>query len=297
MTELSDTPARKSRLIDLHRADPVETPEAFGRICAECLEHWHTNERLVLATRAMPHLHQMRVGIRRLRSAFSLFRPHLPILRQQRDVVLRLREAALPFGRARDLDVLLDGPLVESVTAAQLRQLRAEREAAYDVTLTILTSPLWRAATHDITRLIEDAVCAPATTPSLRSAASAALAKRWRTIVADGADLAALAPEKRHEVRIEAKKLRYGFEFFHSLYAASTPTHVTPDGRELVGALACGAVVEDLQSTLGLLNDHATAERLLYSVGAHAPDIVEEELVSAAQDAQRAVAELPQIWA
>ena len=58
------------------------------------------------------HLHQTRVGIRRLRSSFSLFRPVLREVPHSRHVAHRLRTLALPLGPARDLDVLLAGALV-----------------------------------------------------------------------------------------------------------------------------------------------------------------------------------------
>lgn len=299
---MTEIPPRKARLVDLHRPGRrgphlVTTPEAFGRIARECLDQWHANETLLLSSRSVPHLHQMRVGIRRLRSSFSLFRAHVPALAQGRGTVVTLREATLPFGRARDLDVLLGGPLATQLTERQARELAAEREAAYDVTLTILTSLLWRHVTDDVHRLVEEAERAPGPVRSIRKVASAALDKRWRRIAEGGTDLAGLTPQRRHEIRIEAKKLRYGFEFFHSLYAASAPVTSGPDDRAASGALACAAVAEDLQTTLGLLNDHAIAERLLYSVGSHAPDIDEAELIAAAQEAQRAVAGLDRIWA
>ena len=46
----------------------------------------------------MPHLHQTRVGIRRLRSSFSLFRPLLDQVPGAFDVAHRLRTLALPLG-------------------------------------------------------------------------------------------------------------------------------------------------------------------------------------------------------
>jgi hypothetical protein len=35
---------------------------AFAAIAAECVDHWRTNEALLLTSRAAPHLHQTRVG-------------------------------------------------------------------------------------------------------------------------------------------------------------------------------------------------------------------------------------------
>ena len=71
----ADAEARKARAVVL---DPAWTAsEAFVVVATECTDHWSTNARLLLESRAMPHLHQTRVGIRRLRSSFSLFGPLL----------------------------------------------------------------------------------------------------------------------------------------------------------------------------------------------------------------------------
>lgn len=307
----ADIPPRKSALVDLHEdTDPralVSAPVAFGRIATECLDQWRTNQELLLHSRAVEHLHQMRVGIRRLRSAVSLFRRALPRLRAERRLIVTLRAGALPFGLARDLDVLLMSPLVEPLSAAALAQLRTERDAAYDVTLTILASPLWRQVGADVQSLV-DAIALPPSDPGpgasgpgesapLLPVAAAALERRWRLIAADGTDLTALTAERRHEVRIEAKKLRYGLEFLHSAFPAPEPRRTTESGGVLTGALACAGLAEDLQSALGVLNDHASAERLLYSVGIHAPEVDTPALLARAQDAHRAVAAMPRVWA
>ena len=47
--------------------------EAFQRIARGCLRQFRRNETLLLATRGEDALHQARVGLRRLRSALSLF--------------------------------------------------------------------------------------------------------------------------------------------------------------------------------------------------------------------------------
>ena len=101
---------------------------------------------------------------------------------------------------------------------------------------------------------------------------------------------------KRHRVRIEAKKLRYGCEFFASLYAADEPRAVTSDGEVLTGPLAYAWHVEDVQSTLGILNDQATANGLLASVGAEVPPIDEKTLVDAGVEACAHLSSLPRFW-
>jgi CHAD domain-containing protein len=75
------------------------------------------------------------------------------------------------------------------------------------------------------------------------------LGKRHRSVCKRGRHFPTLAPEARHEVRKELKKLRYAVEFFQNLYA----------GKRLKRYLQR---LEALQEDLGHLNDVATARSL-----------------------------------
>ena len=290
----TDAEARKSRPVTL---DPTSTASAaFVVVATECVDHWRTNEALLLESRAMPHLHQTRVGIRRLRSSFSLFRPLLDQVPGAFDVAHRLRTLALPLGPARDLDVLLTGPLVDGLGTDQVAHLAAARETAYDRVLTILRSGEWADAGFALDALLAGAPWPGLDDPSVIELAGQALEKRWRRVVGPVDRLAAMAPQARHRVRIEAKKLRYGCEFFASMYAVDTPHVVTDSGVELIGPLAFAWHVEQVQTALGAVNDHATADGLLRSVGSAAPAVDEHHLVDDAVDAVRALAALDPFW-
>ena len=98
-------------------------------------------------------------------------------------------------------------------------------------------------------------------------------------------------------MRIEAKKLRYGCEFFAGLYAdAARPTMVTDDGEQLSGPLAYAWHVENVQSALGAVNDHHTAGSLLRSVGAGAPAVDEASLVEEGVAACHRLAAVEPFW-
>lgn len=289
-----DAEARKARAVVL---DPAWTAsEAFVVIATECTDHWSTNARLLLESRAMPHLHQTRVGIRRLRSSFSLFRPLLRDVPGALLVAHRLRALALPFGPARDLDVLLAGPLVDDLDVTQVERLGADREAAYDAVHAILRSPDWVDAARSVDGLVLLAPWPGVADPPLTDLAAAALEKRWHRVVGHADRLAAMAPLERHRVRIEAKKLRYGCEFFASVYTDDPLRVVTDTGAELAGPLAFAWYVEQVQTALGAVNDHATADGLLRSVGSAAPAVDEHRLVEEAADAVRSLAELRPFW-
>ena len=290
----ADAQARKAQPVTL---DPAQTAsQAWVVVATECIEHWRTNEALVLRSRAMPHLHQTRVGIRRLRSSFSLFRPLLGHVPGAFLVAHRLRALALPFGVARDLDVLLTGALVGDLDGDQVARLAADREAAYDTVLAVLVSPQWADASRSLDGYLLLAPWPGVPDPPVLELAARALEKRWHRVVGRVGSLAAMTPPERHRVRIEAKKLRYGCEFFASLYPDDGLEVVTGTGDELTGALAFAWHVEQVQTALGAVNDHATADGLLRSVGSAAPDVDEHRLVEEAVDAARSLAEVPPFW-
>jgi triphosphatase len=288
-----DARARKAVAVEL---DPdLSAGRAVAVVAGECVTHWRTNETMLLATRAAPHLHQTRVGIRRLRSAFSLFGPVVRRVPEARPLVHRLRSLALPFGTARDLDVLLSGPLVEPLDDRQRARLLEDREGAYDTVLAVLHSPEWSDTGHDLDHLLASAPAWP-DAGDLTTLAGAALDKRSRRVVRHAHDLADLSTTDRHAVRIEAKKLRYGCEFFAALFPSDRPRTTDEDGTVLTGLLAHARMVEDVQSALGALNDHATADALLHRVGARAPALDETALLGEAVAAVRRLADSPPPW-
>jgi hypothetical protein len=64
----------------------------------------------------------------------------------------------------------------------------------------------------------------------------------------------------------------------------------------LTGALAHGRLVEQVQSALGELNDHATADALLHRVGAAAPAVDESALLDDGVEALRRLAATEPFW-
>ncbi|QNP45564.1 CYTH and CHAD domain-containing protein [Sphingomonas sediminicola] len=63
----------KARAIDLRKK--MDAGQAFATIVYECIRHFRLNETLIIEQRDPHALHQARVAIRRLRSAFTFFRP------------------------------------------------------------------------------------------------------------------------------------------------------------------------------------------------------------------------------
>jgi len=266
--------------------------DAFAAIVQSCLRHYRLNEAILLEERNASALHQARVAIRRLRSAFALFRPVLagePYDRLRGE----LRAFAETLGDARNLDVLLAaqprtaGPGGE--TADLHKDLRRARKQAYAGV---------SAALHDRTLpiLVLDIV-AWAEAGAWRKAGRAGhpvpefaverLERGWRRVRKGGADIAALPPEDRHRLRIEIKKLRYAAEFFASL----APAERRAEQRAFLAQL------EAMQESLGRLNDLETAREIAPGLAAarDAPDDPTADL-QAAQDAHLRLREVGRYW-
>jgi len=293
---------RGYRLLDPARtafkAEPValdtamNAADAFAHIVHACLRQFRLNEALLAAGRQADTLHQARVALRRLRSAFAIFRP---IARGAEADRLRaeLRWLAGALGEARNLDVLLDraspGPVRDRITTA--------RAAAYDRVIEALAAPRARALMLDLlewTATGDWRTLAETTGDRHRPArafATAALARFRRKVKKDGHDLTHADDETRHEVRKDAKKLRYAAEFFRALFDGK------PERRRYKAFIAA---LETLQDQLGTLNDLATAPAMLTALGLAAdavPAAAEKKaLVAAADDAVGVLVDAKRFW-
>lgn len=286
-------PSRKALPVEISPEASAAT--AFRAVTAECIAHWRANEALVLEHRRMVNLHQMRVGIRRLRSSFSLFRPLWAQVPGADDAGHELRSLALTFGAARDLDVLITGELADLLTPGQIALLLTSREAAYDAVVDRLHSPQWAAVCDRLDALLSGPLWTTRADPDIRTTAGDALSRRDKRVRKGGARLRSLSDEARHRVRIEAKKLRYGCEFFDTVYAGGLPL-VDSFRGPVSTPRAYAAAVEEIQGVLGRLNDHAAATAYLQTVGVSLPDLDVPALLDEADVAFAAYAALPRFW-
>lgn len=251
--------------------DPgLGTGAAFQAVARACLLHFRLNEAVLIATRDPEALHQARVAMRRLRSAFSLFKP-LIAGDEAESLKGQLRALSGALGEARNLDVYRDRTLAREAEAHPdepglgelLGRIDRDRELAYRRVLRRLDGKRLRVAMLRLAAFVEtgawlmEPAVADVRERPLGDFAAAILEKRWRRLRKHGRHLGRLSAETRHGVRIEAKKLRYACEFFASL----------ADGRKakrhrkgFLGAL------EALQGGLGELNDIATGHEMAVSL-------------------------------
>lgn len=248
------------------KAEPVAlqpkmpTGQALRQIAFSCLRQYRLNEELLLQADRPEAVHQARVALRRLRSAFSIFRgltqaPEARALRNE------LRWLAAVLGAARDLDVLAERATPDLAIHDHLTQARME---AYAQLRQTLAAPRVRALMLALGQWLNmgDWLTAPecqaARDMPLRDFASTALARQRRKLRKDGHNLSRLQDEARHEVRKDAKKLRYTVDFFSMLY---------PKKKSVRRYGLFLKALERLQDRLGLLNDLAATPELLQRLG------------------------------
>ena len=221
-------PPRKWRSPDIAGATPGE---ALRRLAGQALEQAGANARGFLESDDPQYLHQLRVGLRRLRAMLVAFRALEP---RARSLKRRLRRFTPALGAARDWDVFVAclNPNTRLWRAARAHQQTARRKAR-----ALVASPAFNEALVRALRWLEEAPWQPAQIP-LEPFAKQSL-ERLRRKAARSVDWNDAAD--RHALRIRIKRLRYAAEAFGSAQPA----------------------LERLQEVLGELNDIAVARRLM----------------------------------
>ena len=242
----------------------VTGDDALAGIIRHCIGHMVANEACVSAGIDPEGVHQMRVALRRLRSALVLFRSFVPA--EQYDWLnSEVKWLAGSLGDARDWDAYTAALLTPvrsampdatelqalgvAVETARRHSYAEAQKAVGSTRYTILLLKLqaWLEARAWRNQDVSEGTAAlfqPVT-----ALADKLLSKRHRSVCKRGRHFATLAPEDRHEVRKALKKLRYSVEFFQNLY----------QGKRLKQYLQR---LEALQDDLGHLNDVATARGL-----------------------------------
>lgn len=216
-------------------------------------------------TAAPEPVHQARVALRRLRSAFSLFRRVVdgPAVATAQT---GLKALGAVLGPARDWDVFTrglgarvgqafpeDAPLARLLRAAETRRLDA-----YAALAAYLATPAWRRLLIDLVALAAGQAWHDDLPEEARARldapmdvfAAEVLDRRYDKLVAAADTFDTLPDADLHAVRLLGKRLRYGCEFFAPLYPAKP-------GRRFLRRLT------KLQDRLGLLNDAVVAADLL----------------------------------
>jgi triphosphatase len=264
-------PRKAGRLV-LDHDSTVE--QAMLTIFRRCVAHAVMNEAPAMAGVDPEGVHQLRVALRRLRSALSLLRDAIPEPARRRWAA-EARWLLGCLGPCRDLDVLLDDlvPGVSEALGDEASRLagfvdlaRAGQQRAHGQVSAALAGRrcgdlfLGLACWAEEHRWRE---AAGATLLEAQQAPVTWLAERildrlHRRVRKRGRGFARLDAKARHKLRLAVKKLRYGLEFFAGLYG----------GKRVAAYLDRLA---DLQESLGHQNDIAVSRRLVERIADSAP--------------------------
>jgi triphosphatase len=266
--------ARGYALIEKQAAKPVKAvpvrlnrkmslEDAFRCMGLNCLQQMEANVPGVL-TQSVESLHQMRVGLRRLRALLDMFGELAPL---PSDVREGLEWLAGELGATRDWDVLANSTLdkIAGLDTAELKALATARaRELHQALLVSLRDPRytqlvlqlngwlhgrhWRRVTNFAENSPLSSRATDGMTPLLHKAQ-----RRLRKRI-DSLDQA--NPAERHRIRIAAKKARYAAEFFSDLLPGSRV-------KQYISSLS------SLQDGLGTLNDMEVASKLLPELEKH----------------------------
>jgi inorganic triphosphatase YgiF len=284
----------------LLRAD-MTVHEAFCATVLACLGQFQANQHGMLAGSDHEFLHQMRVALRRLRSAISLFGPVLPPDKVAAPLA-ELRRLGRALGAARDWDVFeterlpgvarhFKGHRALAALAREVDVTRRARGAAarravgavrcqrfqLEFAGGLLAGEWLAAAEGDVRAALEGAVM---------PFAQRMLEERLQKSRKRAKKLGERTDPELHQLRIAVKKVRYAAEFFAPLYDAAQ-------------AKAFREAAARLQDALGIVNDASVVVPLLKEAGLDRGVLREAGALVAGwsgSEAQREKQNLPALW-
>lgn len=238
----------------------------FRRIVQNCLAQMQGNELGVIRGVDPESVHQMRVGLRRLRSALRLFSRWVPQPEGLRGELDWLTDA---LGAARDAEVFATStlpalaatspkssswaPLQQAASSvAHVHRLGAAEAVASDRYARLMLGLVAWVQTRGWQSALDGAARKALLRPLDRLAAVLITRLHQKLCIAS-MRLVKGSPSERHRVRIAAKRLRYATEFFQSLYR---PVRF----KRYVQRLAA------LQEVLGRINDMVVADGMLRQI-------------------------------
>jgi CHAD domain-containing protein len=254
LTALGRHPADYSSSVAAEITAEMPAPVAVARLLLRLLDTCESNVDGVLRDIDTEFLHDLRVAVRRTRSAVKLLGAALPaeLAEHYKTEFKWLGDVTTPV---RDLDVHLLGfdamaAQVEAASPADLEPLRAflARRRAREVRrlAAALRGPRFRAIADDWRKALlelRDTGSSRRRRPTAKTLALSTTGRAFRRIAAQGdAITPASPPESLHDLRKRAKELRYLLEFF-------APLHDPVAYRKVVGDL------KQLQDCLGDFQD------------------------------------------
>lgn len=254
--------AVRAQLPELEKNQPIAV--ALRSLIAACLLHVQANVPGALQKSDEEYLHQVRVGLRRLRVALAMaetYKPDAALAALHRQVA----DLCAELGRTREWDVFVTETLMpmraklpdhaglqDLVRASE--RMRKQHHARMQASLAsqdfqrlMLRVGYWMQGSYWHESPVESGA-------SLAAFAAHLLEKRSRQVKRRGRQMtqgdAAESEKLMHALRISCKKLRYSAEMFGPLFGTGKTS------RYLAG-------LTRLQDIMGILNDIGIAYRLL----------------------------------
>ena len=247
------------------------TGEAFRLIGFSCLEHALANERAIRRGDT-EGIHQMRIGLRRLRAAISVFK-EISSGRETAAIKSELKWLAEQLGPARDLDVLIarqaqllhDAPAFGADADLLERDLKTRRQVGIAKARQAMNSDRFRAIGLQVALWLAHGEWSRSDVADINARldrpvdefAAEVLAKRKKKIIKRMRNLEQLDAHARHKLRIAVKKLRYACDFFATVFSGRK--------RDSRRRRLC-KLLNRLQSHLGTLNDIEVHKRFAHAL-------------------------------
>jgi inorganic triphosphatase YgiF len=256
-------------------ASPIELKadmsagEAFRVIARSAVRHFSGNADAV-RNDDPEGIHQMRVGLRRLRAAISLFSKRLSPARIEH-IKAELKWLTGELAPAREIDVFVKENIEPTTHDSLLRrggkaikeEFSKKRAQAFARARKAVDSERFRALLVDTLQWIESrtTVTEQASIPIGKFAADV-LRRRTKNVRKEGRHLDKISPRERHKVRIKVKKIRYAVDFFEGLFPAK---------REQRKLARLSMHLKKIQDALGSLNDFVAHRQMAISSALQAP--------------------------
>ncbi|MCO5079043.1 MULTISPECIES: CYTH and CHAD domain-containing protein [unclassified Chelatococcus] len=258
---------------DLKPEDSVDA--AIAKLLMGCHAHMVRNTAAAAHGKTQEGVHQMRVALRRMRTALSMFHREIPApcLKQ---LSADAKAIARALGDARNWDVFCTST-VQTIADLNLPGFNAEalrsaaepiRQQSYTDVRAMLAAQHTNRFSLSLGRIVArrtwrndiDSETLTILTEPVAALAERTLSRLHRKALKQGSGFSELEPEARHGLRLTLKKLRYATEFFLPLFE---------DDNSAKGYLRR---LSKLQDALGVDNDVTTTEHLLSAVAARSQD-------------------------
>jgi triphosphatase len=228
--------------------------DAFSANVAAGVAHVRANVRGAVLGRNPEFLHQVRIGIRRLRSTLRAFRG---LVSRRRAVRLerQLRSFQRALGTARDWDEFAGAGFAPVLHRSARRQRAGARRMARAILAGVSFSEILR----DVLAWSRSEPWRAESDPdeSLAAFGARAMQRLYRSLCREAKEVDWADAGRRHRVRIRLKRLRYGCACFAAGYRPEASKRFLHRLRRL-------------QELLGELNDIQVQRRLLGELGSDA---------------------------